>query len=118
MKSKPDLTKDEKIFKEIRRLKSIFKQLDKNKLATVISLINNAAFMAVSLDELQEIINRDGYTEEYQNGEFQSGSKQSEAVKTHIAMTKNLTVIIKQLSELAPSAKQQISRLSALRKSG
>ena len=79
------------------RLKRIFKDLDKNKLQTVESLIKNAAFMAVSLEELQEIINEEGYTVEYQNGANQSGTKQSDAVKTHIAMTKNHAAIIKQL---------------------
>lgn len=89
MATKKDLTKEEKIKREFSRLKRIFKDLDKNKLQTVESLIKNAAFMAVSLEELQEIINEEGYTVEYQNGANQSGTKQSDAVKTHIAMTKN-----------------------------
>ena len=96
MATKKDLTKEEKIKREFSRLKRIFKDLDKNKLQTVESLIKNAAFMAVSLEELQEIINEEGYTVEYQNGANQSGTKQSDAVKTHIAMTKNHAAIIKQ----------------------
>ena len=89
MATKKELTKEQKIKKEIARLKRVFKDLDKNKLQTVESLIKNAAFMAVSLEELQEIINAEGYVVEYQNGENQKGTKQSDAVKTHIAMTKN-----------------------------
>ena len=54
MATKKDLTKEEKIKREFSRLKRIFKDLDKNKLQTVESLIKNAAFMAVSLEELQE----------------------------------------------------------------
>ena len=92
-----------------------FQRLDKNKLQTVESLIKNAAFMAVSLEELQEIINEEGYTVEYQNGANQSGTKQSDAVKTHIAMTKNHAAIIKQLCELVPPEKKKESRLQALR---
>ena len=42
--------------------------MDKNKRDTVQPLIKTAAFLAVSLDELQEIINSEGYTVEYQNG--------------------------------------------------
>ncbi|MFQ9555810.1 MAG: hypothetical protein ACLR1P_07595 [Oscillospiraceae bacterium] len=53
MATKKDLTKEEKIKREFSRLKRIFKDLDKNKLQTVESLIKNAAFMAVSLEELQ-----------------------------------------------------------------
>ena len=113
MATKKDLTKDQKIKKEINRLKRVFRDLDKNKLQTVESLIRNAAFMAVSLEELQEIINEEGYTVEYQNGANQSGTKQSDAVKTHIA--KNHAAIIKQLCELVPPEKKKESRLQALR---
>ena len=71
--------------------------------------------MAVSLEELQEIINVEGYTEEYQNGANQSGRKSSEAVKIHIAMTKNHAAIIKELADLAPNVREKKSALQALR---
>ena len=115
MAAKKDLTKDQRIKREIARLKRVFRDLDKNKLQTVESLIKNAAFMAVSLEELQEIINAEGYTVEYQNGENKKGTKQSDAVKTHIAMTKNHASIIKQLTDLVPPEKKKESRLQALR---
>ena len=115
MATKKELTKEQKIKKEIARLKRVFKDLDKNKLQTVESLIKNAAFMAVSLEELQEIINAEGYVVEYQNGENQKGTKQSAAVKTHIAMTKNHAAIIKQLTDLVPPEKKKESKLQALR---
>lgn len=51
----------------------------------------------------------------YQNGANQSGTKQSDAVKTHIAMTKNHAAIIKQLCDLVPPEKKKESRLQALR---
>ena len=115
MAAKKDLTKDQRIKREIARLKRVFRDLDKNKLQTVESLIKNAAFMAVSQEELQEISNAEGYTVEYQNGENQKGTKQSDAVKTHIAMTKNHASIIKQLTDLVPPEKKKESRLQALR---
>lgn len=115
MATRQDLTKDRKIKKEYNRLRRIFKDLDKNKLQTVESLMRNAAFMSVSLEELQDIINAEGYIVEYQNGANQSGTKQSDAVKTHIAMTKNHASIIKQLCDLVPPEKKKESRLQALR---
>ena len=115
MATRKELTKDQKIKREISRLKRVFKDLDKNKLQTVESLIKNAAFMAVSLEELQDIINEEGYVVEYQNGENQHGTKLSDAVKTHIAMTKNHASIIKQLTDLVPPEKKKESRLQALR---
>jgi ribosomal protein RSM22 (predicted rRNA methylase) len=115
--AKTEKTKEQKIKSEIARLKSVLRDLDKNKLKAVTSLIQTAAFMAVSLEELQETINAEGYTEEYQNGANQYGTKQSEAVKTHLAMTKNYTAVIKVLADLAPPAKAAESRLSVLRRS-
>ena len=42
--------------KELNKLKKIFKDIEPNKRQTVEKLISNAAFMAESLDDLQEII--------------------------------------------------------------
>lgn len=115
MTTKKDLTKEAKIKREYNRLRKIFSGLDKNMQTTVDSLLRNAAFMAVSLEELQDEINREGYVVEYQNGANQSGTKQSDAVKTHIAMTKNHAGIIKQLCDLVPPEQKKESRLAALR---
>lgn len=115
MPTKKELTKEQKIRRELTRLRRIFRDLDKGKRDTVESLLKNAAFMAVSLEELQEIINEEGYTAEYQNGANQFGTKQSDEVKTHIAMTKNHAAIIKQLCDLVPPERKKESRLQALR---
>lgn len=115
MDSDATLEKTKKIKKEAARLKKVFKNLDKNKLDTVNSLISNAAFMAVSLEELQEAINTYGYTSEYQNGENQCGTKKSPEVEIYIALSKNYAVVIKQLADLAPPAKRKESRLAAMR---
>ena len=114
-KSKASMTKDDYIKAEIKRLKKIFANLTQDASAVAEKLIENAAFMAVSLTDLQRIINEKGYTEEYQNGENQKGTKQSDAVKTHIAMTKNHAAIIKQLTDLVPPEKKKESKLQALR---
>jgi hypothetical protein len=107
--------KDKLIKKEIRRLKTIFKDLEPNKLKTVDALIERAAFITVSLKELEEQLNRDGWVEEYQNGRNQSGLKKSAAAEVHISLTKNLSTIMKQLIELVPPAQKE-SRLTALMK--
>jgi len=116
MAIKKEYTKEEKIKREITRLGKVFKTLDKNKLATVQSLIKIAAFNAVSLDELQEIINQDGYTHEYKNGANQYGIKQSAEAELHIQMTRNQTTIIKQLADLCPPMADANNELAALRK--
>lgn len=97
-----DLDKEDRILKEIKRLNSIFKNVDKNKFKTAKSLIENAAFMTITLEDLQETINEEGVTSRYQNGENQYGTKKSPEVEIYNAMIKNHTSIIKQLTELTP----------------
>lgn len=112
-KKKEDYTKEERVEKEKKRLKELFKDLEKNKLKTCQPLIERAAFIIVSLEELEQQLNEVGFTEYYQNGDKQSGWKKSAAADVHISLTKNLTTITKQLLELVPPA-QKKSKLEEL----
>lgn len=94
--------KADKIKKEMLKLKRLFKDMEKDTMNTVSSLIRNAAFMAVTLDDLQETINIEGAVSEYQNGENQWGTKKSPEVEIYNTMIKNHMAIIKQLSDLLP----------------
>ena len=89
--------------KELNKLKKIFKDIEPSKQKTVEKLISNAAFMAESLDELQEIIREKGFTEEYQNGANQFGVKKCSEVEIYNTMIKNYTSVIKQLVDLLPN---------------
>jgi hypothetical protein len=108
-----ECTKEQRIAKEKRRLMKIFKNLEENKLKTCQSLIARAAFITVSLEDLEEQLNETGWVEVYQNGENQSGLKKAAAADVHISLTKNLNAIIKQLLELVPPA-QKASRLEMM----
>ena len=105
--------KEKQIKKETRRLKSIFKDLEPHKLKTVDALIARAAFITVSLQELESQLNQEGWVEPYQNGRNQSGLKKSAAADVHISLTKNLNAIMKQLLDLVPPAQKE-SRLAAM----
>ena len=102
-----------RIKKEKSRLLEIFKDLEQNKLKTCHALIDRAAFITVSLQDLEEMLNETGWVEPYQNGENQSGMKKAAAADVHISLTKNLNAIVKQLLDLVPPA-QKASRLDAL----
>jgi hypothetical protein len=104
-----------RIKKEKARLLAIFKGLEQNKLQTCHAIIDRAAFITVSLQDLEETLNETGWVEPYQNGENQSGMKKSAAADVHISLTKNLNAIVKQLLDLVPPA-QKSSRLEALMK--
>jgi hypothetical protein len=94
--------KAERIEKEIKRIKKLLKAIDRDTLATMQSLIKNAAFMSVTLDDLQDAMNQNGVISEYQNGENQWGTKKSPEVEIYNTMIKNHITIMKQLVDLLP----------------
>jgi hypothetical protein len=98
------MAKDARIKKELNKLKRLFKDMDKDTKDKVMSLISNAAFMTVTLEDLQETINTEGAVAEYQNGENQWGTKKSPEVEIYNTMIKNQMGIIKQLTDLLPKA--------------
>lgn len=95
-------TKEDYINAEIRRLKRLFKKLPKNKLELAKGLIENAAFMYVTLKELTDTININGVKEQYKNGKNQYGYKDSTENKTYDKMIKNYNNTIKQLNDMLP----------------
>ena len=105
--------KTTRIKREKDRLEEIFQGLEKNKLDTCAALIDRAAFITISLEDLEEQLNETGWVETYQNGESQFGLKKSAAADVHISLTKNLNAIMKQLLDLVPPAQKE-SRLAAL----
>lgn len=115
MANSADMSKEERIKKEYNKLRRTFRDLDENMKKTVDSLLKNAAFMTVTLEDIQTEINRDGVKSEYDNGGGQKGFKQSDAVKTHISMTRNHATIMKQLTDLVPPVRKKKSALQELR---
>ena len=115
MGEKKEKTKEELIKKEKNRLKRIFSELDTNKKNLVTPLIEKAAFMSIELDVLQDMIEKEGWTSEYKNGENQYGTKKSPEADTYISLSKNYAAVIKQLTDLVPAAKRKKSKLEALR---
>lgn len=100
-------TRQKLINSEIRRLKRLFKGLPKNKLELAKGLIENAAFMYVTLQELTETINTNGVKEQYKNGKNQYGYKDSTENKTYDKMIKNYNNTIKQLNDMLPKESEK-----------
>src|SRR2546428_656316 len=96
------LLKIERIKAEKAKLNRHFSKLDSRTKKTVASLIENAAFMIVTLEDLQATINQNGVISEYQNGDNQWGTKKSPEVEIYNTMVKNHMAIMKQLTDLLP----------------
>ena len=98
------LNKEAMIKKELKKIKSIYKDLDLKRKKNAESLMNSAAFMAVSMMELEHIINLKGYTEEYQNGANQRGVKKCSEVEIYNNLAKNYLSYVKQLDDMLQKA--------------
>lgn len=101
-----DLEKDDRIRKERNKLKRILKNIDPDKKKAIAQQIENAAWMAVSLEEIRSKIDEEGYIEYYKNGENQSGQKESSLVRMYNNMIKNYNATIKQLLDNLPEDEQ------------
>ena len=66
------------------------------------SVIENAAFMAVTLRELQSYLIKNGWTVDYQNGENQFGTKKSPEIEIYNTMIKNFVSTMKAITDLLP----------------
>lgn len=102
-------TREQRINAEKNRLNRVLKATrQKNgqepppKIKAAKGLIENAAFMAIHLQDLQVDLNEHGCVEEYRNGENQYGMKKSAAADMYTTMYKNYITTIKQLADLAP----------------
>lgn len=106
-------TKEEKdvlISKEIKRLKKIFKDLSKGEKAAISGLIQEAAFMRVSLDEMKMDLNENGYTEEFTQGIGEMApryDRERPIARLYATMNKNYQTIMKQLFDFVPRKLQK-----------
>ena len=107
-------TKQDRIKNELARLKKIYTELPKNKLAIVTPLLENAAFMKITLDDLQMNINKNGCSDEYKNGENQYGKKAAADLQAYNSLIKNYNTVSDRLEKLLPPEHKQ-SKLGALK---
>ena len=70
------MSKEERIAAERERLNKLFADLDANQLQAAAGLISSAAFLAVSLEDLEAEINANGYID----------IRDATAVQRHLAM--------------------------------
>lgn len=98
----PEKTTKERITEELNRISRFYKGIAENQREIISPLLQNAAFMKVTLEDLQEIIATEGVTDTYQNGANQYGTKQSATLQSYNSLIKNYASVIKTLSQLLP----------------
>ena len=104
----PEELKEQRIQEEFERISSFYSELDKNKKAVITPILQNAAFMRVTLEDLQQLILEEGVVDQYQNGENQHGKKQSAALQSYNALVKNYAAVSKTLTQMLPPERKPI----------
>lgn len=96
------LEKEKKIKQEVSRLKKNYKDLEKEKNKILDGLVNEAAFLKISLEETREILIREGLTEIFKQGK-QEFERERLQVKIYLNFMKLYTSVMRQLIDIIPS---------------
>lgn len=98
-RSKKVLTKEARIKKEYNALKRNYKTLPKDRLNVVEGLIQRAAFMKISLEDMEVDLDEKGFVEEFQQSpNVDPYERERPVARLYNSMNKNYQSIIKELS--------------------
>lgn len=89
------------------KLNKIFADIPENKKKLCAKLIENAAFMAVTLEDLQEIVNEEGAIITAKNGNGFDITQEHPAQKSYVGMLAKYSSVINQLHNLLPDQKSE-----------
>ena len=93
------MTKDERIQNERLRLAALFTDLERDQFYIVLGLIDQAAFLRVTLEDIQAETTA---TDEYKNGKNQHGQKISATLQAYNQTEKVYQKLIIQLMKYLP----------------
>jgi len=108
-----ELSKEKRIKAEYERMKKLFAEMPENELNFCEPLLQNAAFMCATLQDLQEAINENGTSDTYQNGRNQSGVKASADLQAYNSLAKVYNALMDKLSAKLPKEVRK-SKLAAM----
>lgn len=106
MKTKPKVNKDTLVKREIARLTNLFKDMERVRRLSTTGLIEEAAFMKATLQELKLAINENGPVDEMSQGDY-SILREHPALKSYNTMVQRYAAILKQLTDLLPKEVQK-----------
>ena len=101
------MTKEERVKKEERRLTRFLKGVDPTKKKVAEGLIQRAAHLRITLDDLAADLDVNGYTEMFQQGKDNPPySRKRPSADLYTTMNALYQKIIKQLTDLLPKESQ------------
>ncbi len=118
--SSKELTTEEQIKAESRKIKKLFKDVEKEKMPLIDKLVAELAFLQVTLNRLRTEVNQSGILENFEQGS-QKFKRENSALKSYNATIKSYITVTKTLLELLPEPDKEIAgrelmEFAALRK--
>lgn len=109
-----ELTREERIKREVGRLKRILKNVSKESLTAAEGLIKRLAFLQVTLEDLEADINEKGTAEMFSQTAGIEYERERPATRIYNTTIKNYTVASKQLFDLLPDGEKTKSAADEL----
>lgn len=95
-------TKEDRIRAEKNRLNRIYKDLKGNKKAVAAGLIERTAHMRITLEDFAADLDRNGYTEQFSQGEQEPYERKRPTADLYNTMNTAYQKAVKQLTDLLP----------------
>lgn len=95
-------TKQSKIKNETKRLNAIYGDIEEKRNSTIQGLIQRAAFMRATLDELEMDLIENGVVEMFSQGDQEPYERKRPTADIYNQMNNSYQKIIKQLTDLLP----------------
>ena len=103
MAIKRELTKEKRISAEKLRLTKIYSEIPEEKKRLIDGLINRAAFMRITLEDMEKDLDENGFVEYFtQSEKTEPYERERPVARLYGTMNKNYQSIIKQLSDILP----------------
>ena len=93
--------------RRIKELKEIFSAVDSDKMKVIEPSLIQAAKMELYIVDLARQLDDAGFVETYQNGENQTGKKESTESRAYSTMVKNYNAVIRTLLGCLPESEQK-----------
>lgn len=98
--------KEKEIKSEISRIRKLYKELPKEKVKVLEGLIQEAAFMKITLKEIRQVLVEEGTTELFEQGS-QKFKRKNPSVDIYTTMINRYSNVMKQLIDLFPPEKKK-----------
>lgn len=97
-----ELTKDDRIRKEILRIKKLLRELPEDKLKVADGIIKRMAFMLITLEDLEEDIKEHGIVESFSQTKGLEYDRERPTVRVYNNLIKNYSSAFRQIADLLP----------------